>query len=92
MTKKLNFSLKPLLATGLATLSTISTDMRAILLEIHAEYRKKARGELTAQAEFELPPSLSDNTPCRVQAELKDRDGDVVCVVQATWLIGYQKR
>ena len=65
--------------------------MRAILVDIHAQYRKKARGTLTATANFELPQPLEDNTACQVEAELKDTAGDVVCVVRASWLIGYKK-
>ncbi len=78
------------LATGLAVLSTISADMRGILVDIHADYLKKARGKLTATAEFELPEPLLDNTSCEVEAQLKDQDGETVTRVRATWLIGYK--
>jgi len=78
------------LATGLAVLSTISTDMRGILVDIHADYLKKARGKLTATAEFELPEPLLDNTSCEVEAQLKDQSGETVTRVRATWLIGYK--
>ncbi len=80
------------LATGLAVLSTISADMRGILVDIHADYLKKARGKLTATAEFELPESLLDNTSCEVEAQLKDQSGEIVTRVRATWLIGYKTR
>ena len=78
------------IATGLAVLSTISTNRRGILVDIHADYLKKARGKLTAVAEFELPDPLLDNTSCEVEAHLKDQDGDTVTRVRATWLIGYK--
>jgi acyl-coenzyme A thioesterase PaaI-like protein len=78
------------IATGLAVLSTISTNMRGIVLDIHAEYVKKARGKLTAIAEFQLPEPLEDNTPCQVEAQLKDQSGETVTRVRATWLIGYK--
>ncbi len=78
------------LATGLAVLSTISADMRGILVDIHADYLKKARGKLTATAEFELPEPLLDNTSCEVEAQLKDQGGETVTRVRATWLIGYK--
>jgi acyl-coenzyme A thioesterase PaaI-like protein len=78
------------LATGLAVLSTISSEMRGILVDIHAEYLKKARGKLTATAEFALPEPLLENTSCEVEAELTDEEGDTVTRVRATWLIGYK--
>jgi acyl-coenzyme A thioesterase PaaI-like protein len=78
------------LATGLAVLSTISGNMRGIVLDIHADYLKKARGKLTAIAEFQLPQPLLDDTPCEVEACLQDQSGETVTRVRATWLIGYK--
>ena len=78
------------IATGLAVLSTITADMRGIVLSIHADYLKKARGRLVATARFELPDALEDDTPCEVEAELRDADDDIVTRVRATWLIGYR--
>ena len=80
------------IATGLAVLSTISSGMRAILVDIRAEYLKKARGRLVATAEFALPEALADNTPCEVEACLTDADGETVTRVRATWLVGYKKQ
>ena len=77
------------LATGLAVLSTIPANMRGIVLDIHAEYLKKARGKLTAIARFELP-QIDDDTACEVEAELQDQSGATVTRVRATWLIGYK--
>ena len=78
------------IATGLAVLSTISANMRGIVLGIEAEYLKKARGKLIATAEFELPEIIGDDTSCEVEAALQDESGDTVTRVKATWLIGYQ--
>jgi acyl-coenzyme A thioesterase PaaI-like protein len=78
------------IATGLALLSTISANMRGIVLSINADYLKKARGTLTATAEFELPEPLADDTPCVVEALLKDESGETVALVRATWLVGYK--
>lgn len=78
------------IATGLAVLSSISAEMRGIVLGIEAEYLKKARGRLTAVAEFELPEMRQDGTPCEVEAELRDASGETVTRVRATWLIGYK--
>ena len=76
------------LATGLAVLSTIPQNMRGIVLDIHADYLKKARGKLTATAHFKLPQPITDDTSCEVEAELQDQSGDTVTRVRATWLIG----
>jgi len=78
------------LATGLATISTFSTNMRGILQGISAEYLKKARGTLVATAHFELPDDIQDNTSCDVEAELTDQAGEVVTRIRATWVIGYK--
>ncbi len=78
------------LVTGLAVLSALSADMRGIVIDIQAEYLKKARGRITAIAEFELPPLLQDDTACKVEASLQDQSGEIVTRVRATWLIGYK--
>ena len=79
------------IATCLAALSTINHDMRGIVTSINAEYLKKARGNLVATAEFKLPEPLENNTNCQVVANLVDETGDIVCVVTATWLLGYKQ-
>ena len=79
------------IATGLAVLSSISDDMRGIVLALEAEYVKKARGKLVANAHFELPAEIDDSTPVKVTAELTDEAGDLVTRVHASWLLGYKK-
>ena len=78
------------IATGLAVLSTLSSDMRGIVTGIQAEYLKKARGTLIAEAAFQLPQDLQDDTPCDVEVDLRDSSGETVTRVRATWLIGYR--
>ena len=78
------------IATGLAVLSTVSANMRGIVLGIQANYVKKARGKLTATADFQLPELVEENTPCEVTAQLRDESGETVAEVKATWLIGYR--
>lgn len=79
------------IATGLAVLSSISDDMRGIVLALEAEYVKKARGKLVANAHFELPTEIDDSTPVKVTAELTDEAGDLVTRVHASWLLGYKR-
>ena len=79
------------IATGLAVLSVLPAEMRGIVVSIRADYLKKARGDLTAEAQFRVPDKFIDNTPCDVEARLCDEFGDVVTIVTATWLVGYRK-
>lgn len=78
------------LATGLAVLSTLSANMRGIVLDIRADYLKKARGEITAIAAFVLPEGPLEDRACEVEAQLQDQSGEIVTRVRATWLIGYK--
>jgi acyl-coenzyme A thioesterase PaaI-like protein len=78
------------IATGLAVLTTIADNMRGIVLGLEAEYLKKARGKLVANAEFELPQEIDEQTPVKVTAELFDQSGEVVTRVHATWLLGFR--
>jgi acyl-coenzyme A thioesterase PaaI-like protein len=79
------------IATGLAVLSTVPDTMRGIVLGLEAEYIKKARGKLTATANFKLPSDIDEDSPVQVTAELIDEAGDVVTRVHAKWLLGYKK-
>ena len=78
------------IATGLAVLSTVPANMRGIVLGIQTDYVKKARGNLPATADFQLPELVEENTPCEVTAQLRDEAGETVAEVRATWLIGYR--
>ena len=78
------------IATGLAVLSTVSANMRGIVLSIQASFVKKARGKLTASADFRLPELVDEDTHCEVTAQLRDETGETVAEVKATWLIGYR--
>ena len=79
------------IATGLAVLSTIPDNMRGIVLGLEAEYLKKARGKLTANASFELPAEIDDKSPVKVTAEIIDQQSDLVTRVHASWLLGMKK-
>ena len=80
------------IATGLAVLTTLDSNMRGIVLGLQAEYLKKARGKLTANASFELPSIVGEDISCDAETEIVDEAGDVVAIVRATWLIGYKKQ
>jgi acyl-coenzyme A thioesterase PaaI-like protein len=78
------------LATGLSTLTTINENMRGIVVSIRADYLKKARGRLTARANFQLPNAIDAQREYEVSANIIDEEGDIVAVVTASWLLGYR--
>lgn len=75
------------LTTGLAAVSGIPPQMRSILRGLDVSYEKKARGLLTSTCTCpDMAPS--ENTEYSVTAQICDRAGDVVAVVNALWVIG----
>ena len=83
------------MASGLAMLSGLSTQIRAIVVRLDTEYLKKGRGRLTAECRCSTP-EVSHVTEHRIQAEIRDRDDDLVARVTATWRLapraGHQSR
>jgi acyl-coenzyme A thioesterase PaaI-like protein len=71
------------LATGLAML-TAATSARGILVGMHIEYQKKARGRLVAECRVS-PPAVFEPIDVEVAAPIVDAAGDVVALFTATW-------
>lgn len=72
------------LTTGLATLTALPPGVRGIVLGLESRYEKKARGRVTAACRTEVP-EVEDHVEHRVRAEIRDRTGDRVAEVRATW-------
>jgi len=72
------------LTSGLAMLSALPVGVRAIVTQLSAEYFKKARGLLTAEATV-APPVVTGPIDLEVFADIKDAVGDLVCRVTANW-------
>jgi acyl-coenzyme A thioesterase PaaI-like protein len=72
------------LTSGLAMLSALPSGVRAIVLQLSAEYFKKARGLLTAEATV-APPVVTGPIDLEVIADITDAGGDRVCRVTARW-------
>ncbi|MFT7462327.1 MAG: acyl-coenzyme A thioesterase PaaI-like protein [Pseudohongiellaceae bacterium] len=74
-------------SSGLALLSGLPSDARAILVGLNIEYHKKARGRITARSQCE-PLSSNGQARLSVAAELTDDAGDAVASVTAQWAVG----
>jgi acyl-coenzyme A thioesterase PaaI-like protein len=72
------------LTSGLAMLTALPAGVRAIVTGLSAEYFKKARGLLTAEATVK-PPAVTGPVDFPIVAEIKDAAGDRVCRVEVRW-------
>jgi len=74
--------------SGLAMLTGLAPNTRGIAINISTEYLKKARGLLVAETHCEVPQVYGEDMEYVVQAEIRDRDGDVVARTTAIWRLG----
>ncbi len=74
------------MASGLAMLSGLKSNIRGIVTSFHIEYLRKARGFLTARAWCEIPIVVG-KTPAQVPVEIMNSQGEIVARATATWLL-----
>ncbi len=72
--------------TGLALLYDFPADARCIVTTFKMDYKKKARGLLTAECSTE-PVRVTEERAIDVVGEIVDEAGDVCAVATATWLV-----
>ncbi len=75
------------LCSGLAMLSGLPNNIRGIVTKIETEYVKKAKGNLTAIAEVEIPEVEKPKTEHWIQARIHDNNKDLVATVNVRWLL-----
>lgn len=74
--------------SGLATLTALPENVRGIVTELSTEYHKKARGPLVAECHSDVEaPEPGRSVERQVEAVIRDRSGDEVARVRATWLL-----
>ena len=70
--------------SGLAMLMALPPNVRGIVIRLSAEYFKKARGALTAEARVTVP-EVTGPVEHPIEALIVDATGATVCRVQAVW-------
>lgn len=79
------------LTTGLAVMHAVDGRGRGIVTRLDIEYLKKARGTITGTCQVELPHTPGTHH-LTVEGTLRDREGEVVARVQATWKLDLEPR
>jgi len=76
-------------STGLAVLSALPENTRAIITHLEIDFLKKARGKLEASARYaEKVQGLTENRTTEVEAQIRNENNEVVARVKARWMIG----
>ena len=75
------------LAGGLAMMTGLPPSVRGIVTRINTEYLKKARGDLRAVAEVDVPEVTTAKTVHHVEARIFDQQDDLVTQVEVEWLL-----
>ncbi len=73
------------LASGLAMISAIPVNTRAIVVNLDIEYIKKARGRLIAEGSATPPENITESVNSLALAEIRDADGETVSRVKVHW-------
>jgi len=73
------------LASGLAMISAVPPNTRAIVVNLEIEYLKKARGRLVAEGSAAPPDTITESINSLALAEIRDVEGDTVSRVKVHW-------
>ncbi len=76
------------MASGLAMTTALPPGIRSIVTNLSIEYRKKARGLLTAESRVTVPEVRGEDVEHDVTAEIRDEANEVVAVVTVRWRLG----
>lgn len=73
------------LASGLALIAALPEATKGIVTRLEIDYLKKARGNLSAVGETQVPDTISEPTTLQAHATIRDQDGDRVAILTAHW-------
>jgi len=73
--------------TGMAMVSQFPKGIRGIVKRIDVEFVKKARGTVVADCHAPQIDTAKSNE-YTVETEVKNAEGEVVCIGRAVWLVG----
>jgi acyl-coenzyme A thioesterase PaaI-like protein len=77
-------------ASGMAVLTGLPDGVRGIVTQVTMQYLKKARGRIRAVSHVVVPTVTAD-TELDVEAECRDRLGDVVARATVRWRLGLSR-
>jgi acyl-coenzyme A thioesterase PaaI-like protein len=78
-------------ASGTAMLMGLTPDMRGIVTGLSIQYRKKARGTLTATCDCSVP-AVTSELSLDVPAVITDQAGDIVAEARVTWRLAKREK
>jgi len=73
------------MTSGLAMTLALPGGIRGIVTHLEADYFKKARGVLTAEARVTVPELSTEPVDHRVETTIRDSAGEAVCRVASVW-------
>lgn len=76
------------LASGLAMTLALPSGTRGIPIRLEIDYRKKARGTITAEGRAAPPPAVTSDIEDPATAVLTDASGEVVAELTVIWRLG----
>jgi acyl-coenzyme A thioesterase PaaI-like protein len=79
------------LTSGLAMTMALPAEVRGIVTEIGAGYRKKARGPLVGEARVVVPRVGAEPVDARIETLITDHTGELVCRVHTIWRLASAK-
>jgi len=75
------------LSSGLAMITALPINIRAIVVNLEIEFIKKARGKLTAEGSANPPLDIFEPIVSPATATIKDQSGDIVALITVNWLL-----